>query len=81
MNFHLSNTSNNWSWTPINKARGMGPLPYLSKRAALRARASAAREPGGHIKSFSFQLQEHFKGEEQPVSVFCKSPRDFTQTP
>ena len=78
MNFHPSNTSNDWSSTPINEARGMGPLPYLSKSGALRARASAAREPGGHIKYFSFQLQEHFKGEEQPVSVFCKSPCDFT---
>ena len=78
MNFHPSNTSNDWSSTPINKARGMGLLPYLSKSRASRARASAAGEPGEHIKYFSFQLQEHFKGEEQPVSVFCKSPRDFT---
>ena len=78
MNFYRSITSNDWSSTPINEARGMGPLPYLSKSRALRARASAAREPGGHIKHFSFQLQEYFKGEEQPVSVFCESPRDFT---
>ena len=78
MNCHPSNTSNDWSSTSITKARGIGLLPYLSKSLAPRVGAGAAREPGGHIKYFSFQLQVHFKGAEKPVSVFYKSPRDFT---